>query len=93
VKDTDLVRLVDKLEEEAAGYLTLDNVQAAVGSDVSSAIAKGLLLVDHRTRLDGASVTLCRLNRHHPLVIDQLDGIRKSWPSTIRTSASAFGVG
>jgi hypothetical protein len=37
-----------------------------------------VLLVDYRTRLDGATgefkpLTLCRLNRHHPLV-QQLTG-------------------
>jgi hypothetical protein len=68
VNDADLIRLVDRLEDEAAGYVTLENVQAA--GDVSSAIAEGLLLVDNRTRLDGSPVILCRLNRHHPLVIE-----------------------
>ena len=70
MNDADLVRLVDKLEEDAAGYLTLEDVQAAAASDVSSATADGLLLVDYRTSLDGGPVTLCRLNRHHPLVIE-----------------------
>jgi hypothetical protein len=70
VTDADLVRLVDRLEDTAAGYLSLEQVQAAAGADLSSAIATGLLLVDHRTRADGTPVTLCRLNRHHPLVIE-----------------------
>jgi hypothetical protein len=68
VNDADLVRLVDQLEDATAGYLTLAEVEAAAGENVSPAVASGLLLVDHRTRLDGTEVTLCRLNRHHPLV-------------------------
>jgi hypothetical protein len=70
VNDADLVRLVDKLEEEAADYLTLEDIETAAGGDVSSAVDEGLLVVDYRTRLDGGAVTLCRLNRHHPLVIE-----------------------
>lgn len=66
--ESDLVRLIDTLEEKAESYLTLDEVTQAAAQDVSKAIAEGLLLVDYRTRLDGAQVTLCRLNRHHPLV-------------------------
>lgn len=69
MNDPDLVRLVDALEEQAETYLTLEDVQAAAGSDASSAVARGLLLVDYRTRLDGSTVTQCRLNRHHPLVV------------------------
>jgi hypothetical protein len=69
VNDADLVRLVDALEDRADSYLTLEAVEAAAG-DVSRAIDQALLLVDHRTRLDGSQVTLCRLNRRHPLVID-----------------------
>jgi len=65
--DADLIRLVDSLEDSADGYLTLDKVQSAFG-DVSRAIEEALLLVDYRTRADGTPVTLCRLNRHHPLV-------------------------
>ncbi len=65
--DADLIRLVDSLEDSADGYLTLDKVQSAFG-DVSRAIEEALLLVDYRTRADGSPVTLCRLNRHHPLV-------------------------
>jgi hypothetical protein len=67
VNDADLVRLVDHLEDSVDGYVTLDEVQSMAG-DVSQAIAGGLLLVDYRTRADGTAVTLCRLNRHHPLV-------------------------
>jgi hypothetical protein len=67
VNDADLVRLVDRLEDSVDGYVTLDEVQSMAG-DVSQAIAGGLLLVDYRTRADGTAVTLCRLNRHHPLV-------------------------
>lgn len=66
--DSELVLLVDELEDKASGYVTLEDVERAVGSSVSAQIASGLLLVDHRTRLDGTKVTLCRLNRHHPLV-------------------------
>jgi hypothetical protein len=66
VNDADLVRLVDKLED--AGYLTLEQLESATGEDLSPHVASGLLLVDHRTRADGSPVTLCRLNRHHPLV-------------------------
>lgn len=66
----DLVRLVDRLEDDAEGYLTLDEVTAAAGVNVDAAIAEGLLLVDYRTRLDGGRVTLCRLNRRHPLVAE-----------------------
>jgi hypothetical protein len=70
VNDADLVRLVDQLEDKAAIYLTLEQVEAAAGNDVSAAIAEGLLLVDYRTRVDGARMTLCRLNRRHPLVVE-----------------------
>jgi hypothetical protein len=73
VSDTDLVRLVDALEDAAAGYLTLEQIETAAGEELSGSIASGLLLVDYRTRLDGSQVTLCRLNRHHPLVA-QLTG-------------------
>ena len=66
----DLVRLVDRLEDEADGYITLEDVERAAASDVSDALANGLLLVDYRTRLDGTPVTLCRLNRRHPLVAE-----------------------
>lgn len=71
MNDADLVRLVDALEDAAESYVTLDEVRAAAGqSDVESAIASGLLLVDYRTRADGTPVTLCRLNRRHPLVAE-----------------------
>jgi hypothetical protein len=66
--EADLVRLVDRLEDQAEGYITLDQVQHAAGGDVSQAIAEGVLLVDYRTRADGSPVTLCRLNRRHPRV-------------------------
>jgi hypothetical protein len=69
VNEPDLVRLVDGLEDRAESYLTLNEVMAAAGEDVSEAIGSGLLLVDYRTRADGSSITLCRLNRHHPLVV------------------------
>ena len=73
MNDADLVRLVDSLEDSAASYLTLEQIEAAAGEAVSERVASGLLLVDYRTRLDGSAVTLCRLNRHHPLVA-QLTG-------------------
>lgn len=66
--DADLVRLVDKLEDTSEGYLTLEEIEAAAGRPLAASVANGLLLVDYRTRLDGTPVTLCRLNRHHPLV-------------------------
>ncbi|HTD78319.1 MAG TPA: hypothetical protein VK898_11830 [Chloroflexota bacterium] len=69
--EADLVRLVDRLEEQAESYVTLDEVQrATLGSDVSQAIADGVLLVDYRTRADGSPITLCRLNRRHPRVME-----------------------
>jgi NTP pyrophosphatase (non-canonical NTP hydrolase) len=64
----DVIRGVDKLEDCARGYVTLDDVQAEVG-DVLAAIEAHVLLVDHRTRVDGTEVTLCRLNRRHPDVV------------------------
>jgi hypothetical protein len=67
--DTTLIRLVDGLEDKAEGYLTLEKVEQAYGGKVAQYIAEGVLLVDYRTRLDGTPVTLCRLNRHHPLVM------------------------
>jgi hypothetical protein len=69
VNDADVVGLVDKLEDAAAGYLTLEQLETAAGEALFTQIASSLLLVDHRTRADGTAVTLCRLNRHHPLVI------------------------
>jgi hypothetical protein len=66
----DLVRQVDALEDAADSYLTLEEVQAAAGSDVGWAVEQKLLLVDFRTRLDGSQVSLCRLNRRHPRVVE-----------------------
>ena len=63
-----LIRLVDGLEDRASSYVTVDDVIAAGGRDLEAAIAEHLLLVDYRTRADGTPVTLCRLNRRHPLV-------------------------
>jgi hypothetical protein len=68
VNDADLIRLVDTLEDRAAAYITVTEVERAAKADVSDAIARHLLLVDYRTRADGTPVTLCRLNRRHPLV-------------------------
>ena len=63
-----LIRLIDSLEDSASSYVTLDAVAAAGGDNVDAAIAEHILLVDYRTREDGTPVTLCRLNRRHPLV-------------------------
>ena len=63
-----LIRLVDGLEDRASSYLTLDEVKSAGGQRLDAAIAEHILLVDYRTREDGTSVTLCRLNRRHPEV-------------------------
>ena len=63
-----LIRLVDTLEDRAAGYISLEEVAAEGGTHLEEAIAQHVLLVDYRTRVDGTPVTLCRLNRRHPLV-------------------------
>ena len=70
MNDAELVRLVDALEDRAEPYLTLDDVESAARCDLAHAIDEHLLLVDFRTREDGSPVTLCRLNRRHPLVRD-----------------------
>jgi hypothetical protein len=67
--DIGLIRAVDELESRAESYLTLEAVEQAVGFAVSEQIARGILLVDRRHRPDGNPVHLCRLNRHHPLVV------------------------
>jgi hypothetical protein len=64
----DLIKTVDGLEDRAASYLTLDEVEARVG-DISAAVDARVLLVDYRRRADGTPVTLCRLNRRHPEVV------------------------
>lgn len=68
-----LIQLVDSLEERAAGYITLADVEQALGGSASEAVAAGVLVVDYRERIVAASgerepITLCRLNRQHPLV-------------------------
>jgi len=68
VNQADLVHLIDALEDRADGYLTLDAIEAAAGQPLDEAIKENLLLVDHRTHLNGTHVTVCRLNRRHPLV-------------------------
>lgn len=68
MNDSELVRLVDALEDRADMYLTLDEVSAAAHCDVARFVDEHLLLVDFRTQEDGTPVTLCRLNRRHPLV-------------------------
>ena len=71
MSDAELVRLVDALEDEPESYVTLDQVRAVAGEiDLDRAIESGLLVVDYRTRADGTPVTLCRLNRRHPLVAE-----------------------
>lgn len=65
-----LVRLVDRLEEHADPYLTLEQVAVAAGVDVAWAVAEALLLVDYRRRPDGTTVILCRLNRRDPRVAE-----------------------
>jgi len=68
----ELIRLVDRLEDRAGGYVTLADLDAAGATDTDAAIAANVLLVDFRQRLDTHGnlepVTLCRLNRHHRLV-------------------------
>ena len=69
----ELIRIVDELETRTAGYITLNEVEAAIGQSAQEAIDAGLLLVDYRQRADpntGAlePLTLARLNRQHPLV-------------------------
>jgi hypothetical protein len=67
----EFIRTVDALEERADGYLILDEVAEVVDTGlVNRAIAEYVLLVDHRIRLDGTAVTVCRLNRRHPLVTE-----------------------
>jgi hypothetical protein len=63
-----LVRQIDALEDAADGPLTLEAAVRAAGRDLDAEIDAALLLVDYRTRADGSPVTLCRLNRQHPLV-------------------------
>lgn len=63
-----LIRAIDDLEGRVAGYVTREQVEDLVGRSVETEIADDVLLVDHRTRLDGQPVTLCRLNRYHPTV-------------------------
>ena len=64
----ELVRLVDRLEDRADGYLTLETLVEAGASDLEVAIAGHVLLIDYRQRVDGTAITVCRLNRRHPLV-------------------------
>ena len=73
MNNADLIRLVDQLEEKAAIYVTLEQVEAAAGQSVAAAVAEGILLVDYRTLVDGSQLVVCRLNRHHPQVA-QLTG-------------------
>jgi hypothetical protein len=62
------VRLVDRLEDGAEGYLALGDVEREYGGSTEAFVGEAILLVDYRTRADGTAVTLCRLNRRHPLV-------------------------
>jgi hypothetical protein len=74
-----LVRLVDELEAKSAGYLELEEVRSAADdATVRAAMDQDLLLVDFRRRLDPSTgdpvpLTVCRLNRRHPLVRQLLD--------------------
>ncbi len=70
-----LIRAVDGLEQRAPGDLTLDEVRATAvkAALLDRAVIEGVLLVDQRLRIvapdsTAAPVTLCRLNRQHPLV-------------------------
>lgn len=63
-----LIQALDALEDRAPGYLTRLDVESTVGRSVEPEIASGLLVVDHRTSVDGQPLVLCRLNRHHPEV-------------------------
>ncbi len=65
---SDLIQLVDRLEDATDGYVLLSEVENAFGEPLDAYIAGALLLVDYRTQLDGSPVTVCRLNRRHPLV-------------------------
>jgi len=78
IEFADLVHVVDDGDAHAEGYVTLFDVESAGGQGVEAAILACVLLIDHRSRFDQASgetqrVTLCRLNRRHPLV-QQLTG-------------------
>ena len=65
----EFIRTVDRLEEQQTeGYLSLEAVVAAHGNPVDAYLADAILLVDYRQRADGSQVTVCRLNRRHPLV-------------------------
>jgi hypothetical protein len=67
----EFIRIVDALEERADPYLSLDEVaEVATAALLERAIAEHVLLVDYRNRLEGAPITLCRLNRRHPLVAE-----------------------
>ena len=73
MNDEDLIRIVDDLEAHADGYVSLEQVEEALGHSSEEAIAGSLLLIDYRERIDATTgtrtpVTLCRLNRQHPLV-------------------------
>ena len=63
-----LVRRIDALEDAADGPLVLEAAEHAIGRGLRAEIDAALLLVDYRARADGRPVTLCRLNRQHPLV-------------------------
>ncbi len=62
-----LIRALDALEDQG-GYVTLADVERVAGRELAAEIGSAVLLVDHRQRPDGSSVTLCRLNRRHPEV-------------------------
>jgi hypothetical protein len=71
------VCLVDELEEREPGYLTLGTLRSALNPEMYAilewALRVDLLLVDQRHHIDELSgttqpVSVCRLNRHHPIV-------------------------
>ncbi|MDQ3809528.1 MAG: hypothetical protein M3336_04490 [Chloroflexota bacterium] len=66
----ELIRAVDALEERARSYVTLAEVEGAIGRPAArAALEAGVLLVDRRQRPDATPVLLCRLNRRHPDVV------------------------
>src|SRR5262249_57687082 len=50
--DEELIQIVDELEAHADGYITLEQVEEALGHSTADAIAQSLLLVDYREFVD-----------------------------------------
>jgi hypothetical protein len=72
-----LITAQDRLEDQARGYVRTDELLATgvTQSEIDAAIAAQVLLVDQRRRFDVATetfhpITLCRLNRRHPLLAE-----------------------